>query len=63
MSSIAEIEMASRKVEQSDKEGHEHTPLIILSRQGLIDEGADFSRHHILGGQRSEKPRDLRHKE
>ena len=63
MASIAERQMACLQIEKTYKHGDKHAILIVLTREGIVDAGADLCWHHALIGQRLEQSGGLCHKQ
>ena len=55
--------MTGLEVDESQIHRHEHTGLVILARQRIVDARGNFGRHHVLGSQRAEQAGGLCHKQ
>ena len=60
---ITEVQMTSLEIEQAQEHRHEHTRLVVLARQGVVDARGNLSRFHLLSCQRTEQSCGLSHKQ
>ena len=63
MTCITEIKMTCGHVHQADEHRHEHTVFIVFSGEGGIHTRGHLSRHHPLGGERTEQAGGLGHEQ